>query len=72
MSITFKLILESVKTVPKWRDARIARARTETFEFKLRVCLLRVRMEVARTFYRDTFRQFVRAFAVLFREFCSV
>ena len=59
------------KTVPKWRDARIARARTEIFEFKLRVRLLRVRMLVASSFLERQFRQFVRAFAVLFREFCS-
>ena len=38
------------KTVPKWRDERIARARTEIFELKLRVRLLRVRMRVASSF----------------------
>ena len=43
-------IVSVKKTVPKWRDARIARARTEIFEFKLRVRLLRVRMQVASSF----------------------
>ena len=48
---------------------RIGRARTEIFEFKLRVRLLRVRMQVASSFLERQFRQFVRAFAVLLESF---
>ena len=46
------------ETVPKWRDARIARAHRNSLNFKLRVLIIaRTDLRKKKTFYRESFER---------------
>ena len=45
------------ETVPKWRDARIARAHRNSLNFKLRVLIIARTDLREKTFYRESFER---------------